>query len=91
MALSISNCAIKFYNKFCYNNKKLYHVMVLSVNSNYYVIKFYNRSWSFQLLHVAVSEPCRLSEFTLTEPHPITLFLFLFFVSFIARRDHFFF
>ena len=26
-------------------------------------------SSSFQLLHVAVSEPCRLSEFTLTGPH----------------------
>ena len=27
------------------------------------------RSSSFQLLHVAVSGPCRLSEFTLTGPH----------------------
>ena len=27
------------------------------------------RSWSFQLLHVAVSEPCGMSEFTLTGPH----------------------
>ena len=28
-----------------------------------------SRSSPFQLLHVAVSEPCRLSEFTVTGPH----------------------